>query len=120
MVAEVRYGKMASTIRASLQRVAEQPPFPITGIKMDGGNEFKAEFETHCQERAIRLFVLPRALPNSMAWSNAHSGSTATRSMLAPISSPSWNPCKAALRTCEDSCNTVRPHRALDYLIPYG
>ena len=42
-----------------LDALARRMPFPVRALSVDGGSEFMAEFETACQARAIRLFVLP-------------------------------------------------------------
>lgn len=46
----------------------ERFPFKIKAIQIDGGSEFKKEFELECQKRDIILFVLPPKSPklNSM------------------------------------------------------
>jgi len=41
----------------------ERMPFRIKAIQIDGGSEFKAEFELECQKRGIILFVLPPRSP---------------------------------------------------------
>jgi hypothetical protein len=38
-------------------------PFPIRALQVDGGSEFHAAFETECQRRSLRLFVLPPRSP---------------------------------------------------------
>jgi len=38
-------------------------PFPVRAIQVDGGSEFRGEFETACAERGMVLFVLPPRLP---------------------------------------------------------
>jgi hypothetical protein len=38
-------------------------PFQIAGIQIDGGSEFKAEFETYCEKKKLELFVLPPYSP---------------------------------------------------------
>lgn len=38
-------------------------PFPVQAIQVDGGSEFRAEFEAACQARAIPLYVLPPKSP---------------------------------------------------------
>lgn len=46
----------------------ERFPFKIKALQIDGGSEFKKEFELECQKRGIILFVLPPKSPklNSM------------------------------------------------------
>ena len=37
--------------------------FPIQAIQVDGGSEFKADFEHECRKRGIDLFELPPRSP---------------------------------------------------------
>ena len=38
-------------------------PFPVRAIRVDGGSEFQAGFESACQGPGIKLFVLPPRCP---------------------------------------------------------
>ena len=62
--AEIRRGATAKTMRESLDQMRARLPFAVTAIQVDGGSEFRAEFETYCQEEGIRLFTLPPGPPN--------------------------------------------------------
>jgi len=46
-----------------LDTVLERMPFQIKAVQVDGGSEYMAEFEQACQEKSIRLFVLPPRSP---------------------------------------------------------
>ena len=46
-----------------LDILLRRTPFPIRAIQVDGGSEFKARFEKACQEKGIRLFILPPRSP---------------------------------------------------------
>jgi len=46
-----------------LDKLSAELPFPITGIQVDGGSEFMAEFEQACQTKKIPLYVLPPKSP---------------------------------------------------------
>lgn len=46
-----------------LDKLQADMPFPIHAIQIDGGSEFKAEFESACQRRGIELFKLPPRSP---------------------------------------------------------
>jgi len=46
-----------------LDAIEERFPHKIKAIQIDGGSEFKAEFERECQKRNIILFVLPTKSP---------------------------------------------------------
>lgn len=46
-----------------LDKLIAEAPFPVTGIQVDGGSEFKAAFEAACQAKRLDLFVLPPKRP---------------------------------------------------------
>lgn len=46
-----------------LDAIEERFPHKIKAIQIDGGSEFKAEFERECQKRHIIIFVLPTKSP---------------------------------------------------------
>jgi putative transposase len=53
----------AGAAKALLDKLIAEAPFPIKGVQVDGGSEFKAEFEQACAERSLDLFVLPPKRP---------------------------------------------------------
>ena len=53
----------AQAARRFLDALGERTPFPVRAIQVDGGSEFQAAFEEACQQRGIRLFVLPPRSP---------------------------------------------------------
>ena len=46
-----------------LDKVLAEMPFPVDGIQVDGGSEFKAEFEKACQSKGLALYELPPKRP---------------------------------------------------------
>jgi len=63
------YSRATSTNAARfLEHVLDAMPFAVTSIQVDGGSEFRAAFETACQQRDLALFVLPPKSPKY----NAH------------------------------------------------
>jgi transposase InsO family protein len=46
-----------------LDKLTADMPFKVEAIQIDGGSEFRAEFEAECERRAIKLFVLPPKSP---------------------------------------------------------
>jgi putative transposase len=54
----------AASASALLDKLVAEAPFPIRGIQVDGGSEFRAEFETLCKARGLDLFVLPPKRPD--------------------------------------------------------
>ncbi len=58
------YGRAtAGTARDFLDTVIERMPGPVKAIQVDGGSEFRAEFEAACEQKGLRLFVLPPCSP---------------------------------------------------------
>jgi transposase InsO family protein len=120
--AEVRRGKAALTMRESLQRMEKRLPFALTAIQIDGGSEFKAEFEAefeaYCQDRGIRLFVLPPRYPKLNGMVERLQRTDRDEFSACVDLEPRLEPVQTALRTYEDTYNTVRPHQALGYRTP--
>jgi putative transposase len=53
----------ALSAKALLDKLCAEAPFPITGIQVDGGSEFKAEFEQACATKGLTLYVRPPKRP---------------------------------------------------------
>jgi len=53
----------AAAARAFLDQIVTAMPFPVAGLQVDGGSEFRAEFEQACQDKGLTLFVLPPKRP---------------------------------------------------------
>jgi putative transposase len=53
----------ASNARAFLDSLVARSPYRVKAIQVDGGSGFQAEFEQACQEKEIKLFVLPPRSP---------------------------------------------------------
>ena len=56
--------------KAFLAYLAKQLPFGLASIQVDGGSEFRDEFEQACEDLGVPLFVLPPKSPKLNAWSN--------------------------------------------------
>ncbi len=106
--------------RDFLRQVLERMPFPVKAVQIDGGSEFKAEFEEACAALALPLFVLP---PNSPKLNGRVERSHRTHEeefyqcyegdlTLAEL--------RPALRSWETVYNTIRPHQALGYATPWA
>jgi len=46
-----------------LDKVLAEMPFPVSAIQVDGGSEFKAEFEQACADKGLALYELPPKSP---------------------------------------------------------
>lgn len=53
----------AASAERFLDKVIADMPFTVEAIQVDGGSEFKAEFEAACQQKRIRLYELPPKRP---------------------------------------------------------
>jgi transposase InsO family protein len=113
------YGRAtAITARDFLDAVLERMPGPVRAIQVDGGSEFKAEFEEACKEKGLRLFVLPPRSPklNGCVERAQRTHKEEFYQMLDPPDS--LEELRRLLRLQELCYNTVRPHQALGQLTP--
>ena len=69
-VIEVHRRATSTAATLFLDTLQRRLPFPLRALQVDGGSEFAALFEQACQQRGLRLFVLPPRSPNSTARSN--------------------------------------------------
>jgi putative transposase len=101
-----------------LDVLIERMPFCVQGIQVDGGSEFQAAFEQACQQRGIRLFVLPPHSPKLNGHvERAHRTHTEEFYEVADLS---WTVAELNQQALawERVYNTVRPHQALAYKTP--
>lgn len=117
-VLEVHTRATAATAADFLERLMQRMPFPIKALQVDGGSEFQAAFEQACQQRGIRLFVLPPRSPKL----NGHverAQRTHTEEFYEVYEGDlEMGPLNQALREWERVYNAVRPHQALRHLTP--
>jgi transposase InsO family protein len=113
------YGRAtAYTASQYLDELEARTPFPIRAIQVDGGSEFKAEFEAACQQRGIRLFVLPPSSPKLNGC--VERGNRTHREEFYEVYDLEWSVggLRPQLLDWEAIYNTVRPHKSLGYLTP--
>lgn len=101
-----------------LDAIGERTPFPVRAIQVDGGSEFQATFEEACQQRGIRLFVLPPRSPKL----NGHverANRTHAEEFYEVADLP-WTVAELNQHALawERVYNTIRPHQALGYKTP--
>ena len=116
----VELGRRATAAAAAavLDRLAERMPFPIRAISIDNGSEFMAEFEAACQDRAIRLFVLPPRSPKLHGAVERANRTHTEEFYEITDAEPELEAFQVELRAWEIVYNTIRPHQALGYLTP--
>jgi len=101
-----------------LESVQQRLPFPLKAVQVDGGSEFMAEFETACQEKNIRLFVLPPRSPKlNGCVERAHRTHVEE---FYQVYADDWEipVMNQVLQEWERIYNQVRPHHSLDNLTP--
>jgi putative transposase len=116
----VELGRRATATAAAavLDRLAERMPFPVRAISIDNGSEFMAEFEAACEDRGIRLFVLPPRSPKLHGAVERANRTHTEEFYEVTTAEPELAAFQAELRAWEIVYNTIRPHQALGYLTP--
>src|SRR3990170_6802804 len=118
-VLEVHTRATARTAAAFLDAIEARMPFPVRAIQVDGGSEFKADFERACQERGILLFVLPPRSPK-LNGCVERAQRTHKEEFYQVIDLPDTiGELRQKLRAHEVRYNTIRPHQALGQLTPW-
>ena len=93
-------------------------PFQVKAVQVDGGSEFMAQFEQACQEKNIRLFVLPPRSPKLNGYvERAHRMHVEE---FYQVYADDWEipVMNKVLEEWERIYNQVRPHHSLDNLTP--
>jgi putative transposase len=117
-VAKVYNRATAAAAKLFLDKLLTDMPFKVEGIQVDGGSEFMADFETACEARKIKLYVLPPRMPQlnggvercNGAWRYEFYACTDL-----PDTVEALNP---LIDDWQDTYNFVRPHGALAGLTP--
>jgi putative transposase len=113
------HGRATSTAaKLFLDTLQRRLPFPLRALQVDGGGEFAAVFEQACQQRGIKLFLLPPRSPKLNGQVEcANRTHTEEFYEITPFSLPIAE-LNRELLAWEHTYNTVRPHQALGYLTP--
>lgn len=114
------YKRQTSTAGADfLHYLRKKFPFPIKAIQIDGGSEFKDQFEEACKGKNILLFELPPSSPKlngHVERSNRTHREEFYEVYDVDFSIEAHN---RQLQEHEYTYNYIRPHQSLDYLTPY-
>jgi transposase len=108
----------ARTAADFLDAVQARTPFVVRAIQVDGGSEFKAEFEAACQAKGLKLFVLPPRSPklNGRVERAQRTHKEEFYQLLEPPESLAQ--LRDQLLEQEQRYNTYRPHHALGFKTP--
>lgn len=117
-VIEVHRRATSTAATLFLDTLQRRLPFPLRALQVDGGSEFAALFEEACQQRGLRLFVLPPRSPKLNGQvERANRTHTEEFYEITPCSLPIAQ-LNQELLAWEHTYNTFRPHQALGYLTP--
>jgi putative transposase len=117
-VIEAHERATARTATEFIGTLRRRMPFPIKALQIDGGAEFFAEFEEHCKEINIKLFVLPPKSPK-LNGSVERANRTHTEEFYEVANCP-WtvSELNPQLIRWEYTYNCIRPHYALGHKSP--
>jgi len=101
-----------------LDKLLAALPFPVTGIQVDGGSEFMAEFETACQTKSIALHVLPPKSPQLNGGVERANGTWRYEFYACHDLAHPLDDLNKQLDSFSRLYNTYRPHGALRGLTP--
>ena len=112
----------ATSLNAStfLDFMAQQLPFPIKSIQVDGGSEFRSEFEESCKNLQIPLFVLPPRSPKMNGFVERSNGTLKYEFFNFYEKANNLKVINEKLQKFMVFYNFYRPHRSLQCLTPMG
>jgi putative transposase len=111
----------SATARAAagfLAQVEARMPFRVKGVQIDGGSEFRGEFEEACRLKGWLLIVLPPRSPKLNGSVERAQRTHTEEFWQVTDAEPELAALRQALGQWEVVYNTVRPHQALAYLTP--
>ena len=117
-VAKVYSRATSRTAKAFLEYLEKQLPFPILSIQVDGGSEFRKDFEAHCESQEIPLYVLPPRSPEYNGNVERCNGTTRYEFHGTYDGPPTLAAIQKELEAYCHCYNTFRPHQALNMETP--
>ena len=117
MVARVYSRATANNAKRFLNDLKREMP-GLRSIQVDGGSEFRAEFERECQRMNIPLFVLPPRRPQFNGCVERANATTREEFWNLYEGAFTVEAAGEALAKYQHFYNHVRPHRALDFKTP--
>lgn len=96
----------------------QQLPFPVGSIQVDGGSEFRSEFEEACRQRNIPLYVLPPRSPEKNGQVERGNSTFKYEFYFTYQGSCSLEFLRDELKNYVNFYNTFRPHQALNQMTP--
>jgi putative transposase len=108
----------SNTAAAFLEYLEKKFPFPIRAIQIDGGSEFKKDFEEACRRRGLRLFVIPPHSPKLQGYVERSNRTHREEFYEVQDVELLLEGHNRQLEAWNKTYNFIRPHQALGYLTP--
>lgn len=108
----------AVNAREFLKEVIKEFEFEIKSIQVDGGSEFMAEFEDYCEEKGIKLYVLPPRSPKMNCYVERANETYRYEFWNVYEIPDTIEETRNLLRKFEYKYNCERMHQSLNYLTP--
>ena len=118
LVVRVYSRATANNATRFLQALRADLPYPLRSVQVDGGGEFRAEFEDACQQLNLPLTVLPPKSPQLNGVVERANDSSRTEFWNLYDGNLTVKNAGPALAEYQHFYNHVRPHYALDLLTP--
>jgi len=113
------YSRQTSFCAANfLEYLQRRYPFKIRAIQIDGGSEWKKDFEEACEEKEILLFVLPPRSPRLNGCVERANRTHREEFYELEEIELGLNEHNKQLERWEYTYNYIRPHQGIDYLTP--
>jgi putative transposase len=101
-----------------LEKIIKEMPYKLKSIQVDGGSEFMKHFEKLCENKKIKLFVLPPRKPEYNGCVERRNGSFRYEFYQIIDDSYDLASLRKNLTEFTSMYNRIRPHQSLDYLTP--
>ena len=109
----------SATAKKFLEMLIKTSPIPILSLQVDGGSEFKGEFEQACADLGILLFVLPPASPKQNGGVERGNGVFREEFYTNPnLKTTYFSSMRYELKKAVKKYNNFRPHYNLKGLTP--
>ena len=118
LVARAYSRATAHNAKRFLEAVRNDLPHPLLSVQVDGGSEFRADFEQACQALHIPLYVLPPRRPQFNGCVERANDSTRVEFWNLYQGELTVADASRALADYQHFHNHVRPHQALDWKTP--
>lgn len=101
-----------------LEYLEKKFPFRVKAIQIDGGSEFKKDFEQAAERREIALFVIPPRSPKLNSYVERANRTYREEFYEVETIGHTLEEHNRQLERWQYTSNYIRPHQSLDYLTP--